>query len=69
MIARKSSRPPDAGHETDAPRRGSGEDRRAAAGDAGGVKNGSTRRFPVDIWELGLIYDVFVTAEGSPRSG
>ena len=56
---------PDAETEHRRARRRSGEDRRAAAGDQRGVsRRCSTRRSRSNIWELGLIYDVFVDADG-----
>jgi FeS assembly SUF system protein len=64
MVPQEQPPTPDAGHETDAlvadPLRT--EALRPAIQAA--LKKVFDPEIPVDIWELGLIYDVFVTAEG-----
>ena len=64
MIPQEQPPAPDAGHETDAliadpVKTGELQPALQAA-----LKKVFDPEIPVDIWELGLIYDVFVTADG-----
>ena len=64
MVPQEQPTPPDAGHETDAlvadPAK-TGDLRPAIEA---ALKTVYDPEIPVDIWELGLVYDLFVTAGG-----
>ena len=55
---------PEAGHETDGLIADPAKTAELQPGIQAALKKVFDPEIPVDIWELGLIYDVFVTAEG-----
>ena len=64
MIPEEQPPTPDAGHETDALVADPAKTAELQPGIQAALKKVYDPEIPVDIWELGLIYDVFVTAEG-----
>ncbi len=64
MIPEEQPPAPDAGHETDALVADPVKTAALQPGIQAALKKVYDPEIPVDIWELGLIYDVFVTAEG-----
>ena len=64
MIPQEQPPSPDAGHETDALVADPVKTAELQPGIQAALKKVYDPEIPVDIWELGLIYDVFVTADG-----
>ena len=64
MIPQEMPPTPDATHETDALVADPAKTDELRAGIQAALKKVYDPEIPVDIWELGLIYDVFVTADG-----
>jgi FeS assembly SUF system protein len=64
MIPQEQPPAPDAGHETDALAADPVKTDALRPALQAAFKTVFDPEIPVDIWELGLIYDVFVTAEG-----
>jgi len=64
MIPEEQPPAPDAGHETDALVADPVKTDALAPAIQAALKKVFDPEIPVDIWELGLIYDVFVTADG-----
>ena len=64
MIPQEQPPAPDAGHETDALVADPVKTEALGPALQAALKRVFDPEIPVDIWELGLIYDVFVTAEG-----
>ena len=64
MIPEEQPPAPDAGHETDALVADPVKTAELQPGIHAALKKVYDPEIPVDIWELGLIYDVFVTADG-----
>ena len=64
MIPEEQPPAPDAGHETDALVADPVKTDALGPAIQAALKKVFDQEIPVDIWELGLIYDVFVTAEG-----
>ena len=64
MIPEEQPPTPDAGHETDALVADPVKTEALQPGIQAALKKVYDPEIPVDIWELGLIYDVFVTADG-----
>ena len=64
MIPQEQPPTPDAGHDTDPLIADSEKTAALQPGIQAALKTVFDPEIPVDIWELGLIYDVFVTAEG-----
>ena len=64
MIPQEQPPTPDAGHETDALVADPVKTAELQPGIQAALKKVYDPEIPVDIWELGLIYDVFVTADG-----
>ena len=64
MIPQEQPPAPDAGHETDALVADPVKTEALGPALQAALKKVFDPEIPVDIWELGLIYDVFVTAEG-----
>src|SRR5437660_12643175 len=64
MIPQEQPPTPDAGHETDALVADPVKTGELQPAIQAALKKVYDPEIPVDIWELGLIYDVFVTADG-----
>lgn len=64
MVPEEQPSTPDAGHETDALVADPAKTGELQPAIQAALKKVYDPEIPVDIWELGLIYDVFVTAEG-----
>ena len=64
MIPEEQPQTPDAGQETDALVADPVKTAELQPGIQAALKKVYDPEIPVDIWELGLIYDVFVTADG-----
>jgi len=64
MIPQEQPPTPDAGHETDALVADPVKTAELQPSIQAALKTVFDPEIPVDIWELGLIYDVFVTPEG-----
>jgi FeS assembly SUF system protein len=64
MVPEELPPTPDAGHETDALVADPVKTGELQPAIQAALKTVFDPEIPVDIWELGLIYDVFVTAEG-----
>jgi FeS assembly SUF system protein len=64
MIPEEPPPTPDAGHETDALVADPVKTEALRPALQAALKKVFDPEIPVDIWELGLIYDVFVTADG-----
>jgi len=64
MIPEPPSPTPDPTHETDSLVADPAKTDELRAGIQAALKKVYDPEIPVDIWELGLIYDVFVTADG-----
>src|SRR5260221_2529874 len=64
MIPEEQPPAPDAGHETDLLVADPVKTAELQPGIQAALKTVFDPEIPVDIWELGLIYDVFVTADG-----
>ena len=64
MVPQEQPPAPDAGHETDALVADPEKTEALRPALQAALKTVFDPEIPVDIWELGLIYDLFVTAEG-----
>jgi FeS assembly SUF system protein len=64
MIPQEMPPPPDATHETEGLVADPAKTDELGPGIQAALKKVYDPEIPVDIWELGLIYDVFVTADG-----
>ena len=64
MVPEEQPPTPDAGHETDALVADPVKTAALQPAIQAALKKVYDPEIPVDIWELGLIYDVFVTADG-----